>query len=85
MVPFFDSGTAEEWIKFQRGVAVVLAGQNVTTGPASYALIKTLLRGNALTVFQTAKVTFGNQTMANFKNFLNKFTIYVFPNKAGQL
>ena len=26
MVPFFDSGTAEEWIKFQRGVAVVLAG-----------------------------------------------------------
>eukprot|EP00957_Ditylum_brightwellii_P031340 2375596-Ditylum_brightwellii.AAC.1 len=48
-VPFFDKGTPEEWIKFRCGLAVVLKGQNVTQGPASYALAKTLLKGNVLT------------------------------------
>eukprot|EP00957_Ditylum_brightwellii_P101816 7759903-Ditylum_brightwellii.AAC.1 len=33
-VPFFDDGTLEEWIKFRRGQAAVLKGQNVTQGPA---------------------------------------------------
>eukprot|EP00957_Ditylum_brightwellii_P207490 15353220-Ditylum_brightwellii.AAC.1 len=36
-VPFFDEGSSEEWIKFQRGLQAVLKGQNVTQGPASYA------------------------------------------------
>eukprot|EP00957_Ditylum_brightwellii_P171731 13073689-Ditylum_brightwellii.AAC.1 len=27
-VPFFDKGTPEEWIKFRRGLQVVLKGQN---------------------------------------------------------
>eukprot|EP00957_Ditylum_brightwellii_P131003 9992977-Ditylum_brightwellii.AAC.1 len=27
-IPFFDEGTPEEWIKFQRGLAAVLKGQN---------------------------------------------------------
>eukprot|EP00957_Ditylum_brightwellii_P084597 6432741-Ditylum_brightwellii.AAC.1 len=29
-VPFFDKGTPEEWSNFQRGLAVVLKGQQVT-------------------------------------------------------
>eukprot|EP00957_Ditylum_brightwellii_P012351 932766-Ditylum_brightwellii.AAC.1 len=36
-VPFFNEGNPEEWIKFQRELAAVLKGQNVTLGPASYA------------------------------------------------
>eukprot|EP00957_Ditylum_brightwellii_P187292 14264298-Ditylum_brightwellii.AAC.1 len=43
-VPFFDEGTPEEWIKFRCGLAAVLNGQNVTLGPASYAVAKTLLK-----------------------------------------
>eukprot|EP00957_Ditylum_brightwellii_P109474 8349411-Ditylum_brightwellii.AAC.1 len=43
-VPFFDRGTPGEWIKFRRGLAVVLKGQNVTQGPPSYAVAKTLLK-----------------------------------------
>eukprot|EP00957_Ditylum_brightwellii_P014163 1066696-Ditylum_brightwellii.AAC.1 len=43
-VPFFEGGTPEEWIKFQRGLAAVLKGQNVTQGPPSYAVAKTLLK-----------------------------------------
>eukprot|EP00957_Ditylum_brightwellii_P013540 1020815-Ditylum_brightwellii.AAC.1 len=48
-VPFFDEGTPEEWIKFRHGLAAVLKGQNVTLRPASYAVAKTLLKGDALT------------------------------------
>eukprot|EP00957_Ditylum_brightwellii_P174129 13257806-Ditylum_brightwellii.AAC.1 len=47
-VPFFDKGTPEEWIKFRCGLAAVLKGQNITQGPASYAVAKMLLKGNAL-------------------------------------
>eukprot|EP00957_Ditylum_brightwellii_P013443 1014803-Ditylum_brightwellii.AAC.1 len=48
-VPFFDCETPEEWIKFRRGLTAVLKGQNVTQGPASYTVAKTLLKGDALT------------------------------------
>eukprot|EP00957_Ditylum_brightwellii_P186188 14174117-Ditylum_brightwellii.AAC.1 len=41
-VPFFDCGTPGEWMKFQRGLAAVLKSQNITQGPASYAVAKTL-------------------------------------------
>eukprot|EP00957_Ditylum_brightwellii_P133211 10156740-Ditylum_brightwellii.AAC.1 len=51
-VPFFDERIPEEWIKFQCGLQAVLKGQNVTQGPPSYAVAKTLLKGNALTVFK---------------------------------
>eukprot|EP00957_Ditylum_brightwellii_P122963 9375353-Ditylum_brightwellii.AAC.1 len=43
-IPFFDEGDSEQWIKFQHGLAVVLKGQNVTLGSASYAVAKTLLK-----------------------------------------
>eukprot|EP00957_Ditylum_brightwellii_P064984 4929585-Ditylum_brightwellii.AAC.1 len=47
-IPFFDCRTPVEWIKFGRGLAAVLKGQNVTHCPASYAVAKTLLKGDAL-------------------------------------
>eukprot|EP00957_Ditylum_brightwellii_P109008 8315583-Ditylum_brightwellii.AAC.1 len=61
-VPFFDGGTPEEWIKFRCGLSAVLKGQNVTQGPPSYAVAKTLLKGDALTVFEQAEIARGNQT-----------------------
>eukprot|EP00957_Ditylum_brightwellii_P100151 7632288-Ditylum_brightwellii.AAC.1 len=48
-IPFFDKGTPEEWIKFRRGLQAVLKEQNMTQDPASYAVAKTLLKGDALT------------------------------------
>eukprot|EP00957_Ditylum_brightwellii_P006416 487243-Ditylum_brightwellii.AAC.1 len=49
-VPFFDKGTPKEWIKFRHGLQAVLKGQNATQGPPSYAVVKTLLEGDALTM-----------------------------------
>eukprot|EP00957_Ditylum_brightwellii_P134460 10251120-Ditylum_brightwellii.AAC.1 len=65
-VPFFDKGTPEEWIKFRRGLSAVLKGQNVTQGPASYAVAKTLLKGDALTVLEQVEIAQGNQTVPHF-------------------
>eukprot|EP00957_Ditylum_brightwellii_P135534 10334013-Ditylum_brightwellii.AAC.1 len=53
-VPFSDKKTPEDWIKFQCGLHAMLKVQNVTQGPASYAVIKTLLKGDALMVFEQA-------------------------------
>eukprot|EP00957_Ditylum_brightwellii_P178423 13590404-Ditylum_brightwellii.AAC.1 len=66
-VPFFDGGTPEEWIKFRCGLQAVLKGQNVTQVPASYAVVKTLLKANALTVFKQADIDHGNQTVPHLE------------------
>eukprot|EP00957_Ditylum_brightwellii_P040502 3065350-Ditylum_brightwellii.AAC.1 len=48
-VPFSDKGTPEEWIKLQRRLQAVLKSQNAMQGPPSYAVAKTLLKGDVLT------------------------------------
>eukprot|EP00957_Ditylum_brightwellii_P100132 7630922-Ditylum_brightwellii.AAC.1 len=61
-IPFFDEGTPKEWIKFPHGLQAVLKGQNVMQGPASYAVAKTLLKGDALMFFNLSETTHRNQT-----------------------
>eukprot|EP00957_Ditylum_brightwellii_P023131 1745307-Ditylum_brightwellii.AAC.1 len=77
--------TLEEWIKFQRGLSVVLKGQNVTQGPASYVVRKTLLKGDALTVFEQSEITCGSQTVPHFNKCLDDVAEHVFLEKAGQI
>eukprot|EP00957_Ditylum_brightwellii_P032252 2443777-Ditylum_brightwellii.AAC.1 len=83
-IPFFDEGTPKEWIKFRRGPQAVLKGQNVTQGPPSYAVAKTLLKGDVFTVFEQAEITHGNQTVPHFELCLDDMVKHVFPEKAGQ-
>ena len=54
-VPFLDNGSVEQWINFWKNLEVVLKGQNVTSGPANYAVAKTLLKGEALKSFEAAE------------------------------
>eukprot|EP00957_Ditylum_brightwellii_P188858 14375767-Ditylum_brightwellii.AAC.1 len=67
LVPFFESRTPEEWILFRRGLTAVLKGQNITQGPPSYAVAKTLLKGDVLTGFEQAEIARGNQTVPHYK------------------
>eukprot|EP00957_Ditylum_brightwellii_P204336 15338745-Ditylum_brightwellii.AAC.1 len=83
-VTFFDEGTPEEQIKFRHGLQAVLKGQNVIQGPQSYAVAKTLLKGDTLTVFKQVENTHGNQTMPHFELCLDDVAKHVFPEKAGQ-
>eukprot|EP00957_Ditylum_brightwellii_P164456 12520403-Ditylum_brightwellii.AAC.1 len=55
-IPFFNNGTPKEWIKFQRGLQAMLKGQNVMQRPPSYAVANTLLKGDALTIFEQAEI-----------------------------
>eukprot|EP00957_Ditylum_brightwellii_P162392 12366054-Ditylum_brightwellii.AAC.1 len=84
-IPFFDEGTPKERIKFQCRLQAVLKGQNVTQGPPSYAVAKTLLKGDALTVFEQAEITHRNQTVPHFKLCLDDVAKHVFPEKSGQI
>eukprot|EP00957_Ditylum_brightwellii_P202141 15328789-Ditylum_brightwellii.AAC.1 len=53
-------------------------------GPASYAVAKTLLKGDALTVFEQAETVHGNQTVPHYELCLDDVAAHVFPEKAGQ-
>eukprot|EP00957_Ditylum_brightwellii_P047582 3614870-Ditylum_brightwellii.AAC.1 len=53
-------------------------------GPPSYAVAKTSLEGDTLTVFEQAEITHGNQTVLHFKLCLDDVAKHVFPEKSGQ-
>eukprot|EP00957_Ditylum_brightwellii_P155593 11844161-Ditylum_brightwellii.AAC.1 len=53
-------------------------------GPPSYAVAKTLLKGDALTVFEQAKIDHGNQTVQKFQRCLDDVAKHIFPEKARQ-
>jgi hypothetical protein len=36
-VPYYNSGTPESWILFRKNLDKILIGQNITTGPPTYA------------------------------------------------
>eukprot|EP00957_Ditylum_brightwellii_P143462 10929688-Ditylum_brightwellii.AAC.1 len=54
-------------------------------GPASYAVAKTLLKGDALTVFEQAEIARENQTVPHYNECLDDVAEHVFPEKAGQI
>eukprot|EP00957_Ditylum_brightwellii_P082357 6262888-Ditylum_brightwellii.AAC.1 len=80
-IPFFNEGAPKEWIKFGHRLQAVIKGQNVTQGPPSYTVAKTLLKGNALMVFEEAEITHRNQTVTNFKLCLDDVAKHVFLEK----
>ena len=47
-VSYFKNGTPKQYLEFRKDVDKVLHGQDITTGPAQYAMVRTLLRGDAL-------------------------------------
>ena len=45
----------------------ILKGQNITSVPAKYAVAKTLLKGDVLTVFEAAETPYNTFTVVNFE------------------
>eukprot|EP00957_Ditylum_brightwellii_P187654 14289737-Ditylum_brightwellii.AAC.1 len=54
-------------------------------GPASYAVAKILLKGDALMVFEQSEIPHRNQTVPHFELCLDDVAEHVFPEKAGQI
>ena len=86
-VPFFDAGTPEEWIYFQRCLERAFGGQGDTTGLQQYKKVRMLLQGEALTAFEAHVTTAVNhaETVNSLKEALGAVTDSVFPKKLAQV
>eukprot|EP00957_Ditylum_brightwellii_P136857 10436076-Ditylum_brightwellii.AAC.1 len=52
MVKYYKVGTPEEWLEFVNVITQVIKGQDIQDGEAAYSLVKSLLKGDTLQVFQ---------------------------------
>ena len=87
-VPYFSTGSCEEWLIFRKNLEKVLTGQNVTGGPQKFVVARRLLDGEALTNFeneakkQTTAQGNVSETGATFTACLDAVARNVFPKRA---
>jgi hypothetical protein len=82
LVAYFKEGTPEQWLNFLTKVREVLEGQGLTTGPQKYAMMSTLLKGDALSFFNQKAIEVGNETVVNFKKMIKHMTNHIIPHRA---
>jgi len=83
-IPYFKSGTPEEFLKWKRNVEKGISGQGATDVPSKYMLTRRLLDGNTLTAFNLKAEEFDSETNPNFLDVIEDLTRHVFPIKAHQ-
>ncbi len=84
-VPYYSTGTPEKWIRFRKNLDKVLIGQNITTGPPTYAMTRRILEGAALTKFEDSVLNRGTETLNHFTLVLEEMSNYVFPRRVLQM
>jgi hypothetical protein len=82
---FFNNGTPEEWLMFQKDLAKVLIGQDITTGPPFYGRVRHLLKGVALRKFDESALAHGIETMLHYEDVMSDLAYCVFPMRAIQV
>eukprot|EP00957_Ditylum_brightwellii_P133863 10207315-Ditylum_brightwellii.AAC.2 len=55
VVPFFNAGSVEEWLKFWQNLQAVIIRQTITDHQDVYAITKRMICGDALTVFENTE------------------------------
>ena len=83
-IPYFRSGSTEEYLKWKRNVNRALTGQGISDGPGKYNLTRKLLDGDALMVFNVKATQIGSETNAHYEEVMDALTAHVFPIKALQ-
>ena len=83
-IPYFRSGSTEEFLKWKRNVNRALTGQGITDGPGKYNLTRKLLDGDALMVFNVKATQLGNETNQHYEQVMQALAEHVFPIKALQ-
>jgi hypothetical protein len=84
-VRYFDNGTPEEWLMFQKALSKVLIGQNITTGPPTYGMARRLMEGAALSKLDESALLHGAETLVHYEEVMRDITNYVFPTRALQI
>jgi hypothetical protein len=76
----FKTGTPEEWIDTTRDIMQVLEGLRIDTADAAGAIVRTILKGEALRLFEDGINTIeGLATMHDFRLCMEHITKHVFP------
>ena len=81
-IAYFEQGTPEKWLKFKKNYERIQAGLKLTAGPQNFLMVRTLLRGDALRIFNHAASTHDSETMTAFQDCMAAVTLHVFPRKA---
>ena len=84
-VPYFSTGTCEEWLIFRKNLKKVTTGLNLTTGSARYELARNLLTGDALSIFNTTaadSTLITSETKESCETCLDAVAYAVFPTRA---
>ena len=82
-IAIFSDGKPEEWLKFRRTLEEVFKGQGITTGPARFSLVKTLLNGTAATSFNNEfQELAAGETVASCNACLDAVARDLFPTDA---
>lgn len=81
----FNDGSPEEWLEHVKTYRKITTGQNITNGAPAFAMLKQLLKGKALTVFERIKIDEAyTNSMDNVEKMLDKLTEEIFPERALQ-
>ena len=80
-IAFFSGGAPEDLLLFLKNLNKVMVGQNITSGPNMFSLVRRLLQGDALAAFNNAASETGAETVVNFRLCLQKLKTHVFPKK----
>lgn len=82
-LPYFSSGTPEEWILWRRNFNKVVVGQRLDTAERKYTFARRVMTGNALAVFNAKSSTLENvNTDENFELCMGAVANAIFPKYA---
>eukprot|EP00957_Ditylum_brightwellii_P198735 15147927-Ditylum_brightwellii.AAC.1 len=81
VVKYYGVGAPEEWLQFMEAIAQVIKGQDIQDGDVAYSLIKSLLKGDALQVFQNKEESQEIKDGLVFTKCLVAITKHAFPKK----
>ena len=77
-VPYFGTGSPEEWLIFLDRLWKGISGQNASTGPARFEQCERSLKGDALMVYRLKVADINARTNAEFENVLTSMTEHIF-------
>ena len=78
-IPYFGTGTPEEWLQFLDNLEKAINGQHITSDPVRYELTERLLMGDALAMFKLKTLEQGNHTVEHFNMVTAQLTAHIFP------
>eukprot|EP00957_Ditylum_brightwellii_P171258 13036826-Ditylum_brightwellii.AAC.1 len=81
VVKYYKVGTPKEWLQFMEAIVQVTKGQDIQDGNVVYMLVKSLLKGDALQVFQNEEESQEVKDSTVFTKCLVAVTKHVFPKK----